>query len=248
LADVADCRACALADFRQRLPGALADVLDRIARLVEQVAGAATDLLDGLPDALEQLRVAIQRQQHALEDLCDVLEPRREQRLGLYALDLQLHLAQVSLSADADVEQLPDLGEYGHPGIEVIDLDVDLVHLDNRDVGQDVRALLRIQVLRIHDRVVGELLPLALSAARAAAAIGAALTLVPGRLGGGVALHAPRLRSRPGPVVGVPRAARFGAGRSGSSASGAPARATLRRGGAAPRLRGRALGAAGAAL
>jgi hypothetical protein len=89
----------------------------------------------------------------------------------------------VSLRADADVEQLPDPGEYGYAGIEVIDLDVDLVHLDNRDVGQDVRALLHIQFLRIDHRVVGELIPLAVSAARSTAPIGAGAALVPRRLG-----------------------------------------------------------------
>ncbi len=209
LADVAERRARALADLRKRLAGALADVLDRIAGLVEQMARAASDLLDGLSDALQQLGVAIQREQHPLEDLADVVETRLEQRLRLDALDLQLDLAQVSLRADADVEQLPDLGEYGYPGIEVIDLDIDLVHLDDRDVGQDVRALLHIQVLRVDHRIVGELLPLALPA-RGAATIGAAAALVPGRLGGGVALDAPRLRSRPGPVVRGRRSAGSG--------------------------------------
>ena len=140
-ADVAECRARALADLGKRLAGALADVLDGVAGLVEQMACAASDLLERLPDALEQLRVAIERQQHTLEYLADVVEPRLEQRLRLDALDLQLDLAQVGLRADADVEQLPDLGEDGYARIEVIDLDVDLVHLDDRDVGQDVRAL-----------------------------------------------------------------------------------------------------------
>jgi hypothetical protein len=95
------------------------------------------------------------------------------------------------LHPDADVEQLPDLGEYCYPGIEVIDLDIDLVDLDDRDVCQDVRTLLVIQLLRIHDRIVRELLPLALPAARGAATVGAAPALVPGRLGVGIALDAP---------------------------------------------------------
>jgi hypothetical protein len=99
------------------------------------MARTASDFLDRLADALQQLRVPVEREQHAVEDLGDVIEPRLEQRLCLDALDLQLDLSQVSLRADADVEQLPDLGKYGYPGIEIIDLDVDLVHLDDRDVG-----------------------------------------------------------------------------------------------------------------
>src|SRR5512139_2528041 len=194
------------------------------------MARAASDLLERLADALQQLGVAIQREQDALENLGDVLEPRLEQRLRLDALDLQLDLPQVSLRADADVEQLSDLGEYGYPGIEVIDLDIDLVHLDDRDVGQDVRALLHVHVLRVDHRVVGELLPLALSAVRSAAAVGFGPALVPRRDGVGIALDAPRLRSRPGSVVCFPRPAR-----SGRPAPGARIRAALRRrgGGAA---------------
>ena len=104
------------------------------------MARAASDLLDGLADTLEQLRVAVKREHYALEDLAYVVQPRFEQRLRLDALDLQLNLAQVNLRADADFEQLPDLREHSYPGIEVIDLDIDLVHLDNRNVCEDIRA------------------------------------------------------------------------------------------------------------
>jgi hypothetical protein len=135
------------------------------------MARTAADLLDGLPDALQQLGIAIQREKHAFEDLTDVVETRLEQCLRLDSLDLQLDLAQMSLRTDTYVEQLPDLGEHGDACIEVVDLDVDLVHLDDRDVGQDVGALLHFDVLRVHHRVVGELLLLALPAARGAAAV-----------------------------------------------------------------------------
>src|SRR4051812_11099441 len=84
------------------------------------MARSASDFLQRLADALEKLRVAIQREEHALEDLADVVQPCLEQRLRLDSLDLQLHLAEVGVRADADVEQLPDLGENSHPGIEVI--------------------------------------------------------------------------------------------------------------------------------
>ena len=164
LSDLAERRARTLADLGHRLPGALADVLDGVSGLVEQMSRAASDLLDRLAHSLEQLRIAVQRQQHPLEDLGDVVQPRFEQRLGLDALDLQLDLAQVRLRAHAQVHQLPDLRENGDPRIQIVDLDVDLVDLDDGDVDQDVRALRH--VVRVDDRVVRELLALALAAPR----------------------------------------------------------------------------------
>ena len=164
------------------------------------MARAASDLLDGLADTLEQLRVAVKREHYALEDLAYVVQPRFEQRLRLDALDLQLNLAQVNLRADADFEQLPDLREYSYPGIEVIDLDIDLVHLDNRNVCEDIRALLHVHILRVQHRIVGNS-SLALPAAGGAATVGAAAALVPGRTSVGIALDTPRFRSRPRPVA-----------------------------------------------
>src|SRR5829696_1883518 len=200
------------------------------------MARAATDLLDGLPDALEQLRVAVERQQDTLEDFRNGVEPRFEQRLRLDALDLQLDLAQMCLRPDADVEQLPDPGEHGHPSIEVVDFDVDLVNLDDRDVGQDVRALLHDYVLPVHHRVIGELFALSLSAPRRAATVGFGPALVPRCLAVGVAFDAPRLRARPGPVVRG-----RGPARSGRPAAGARVRPAVRGGRALSRLGGRAL-------
>jgi hypothetical protein len=165
------------------------------------MARAASNFLQRLADALQQLRVAIQREEYALQDLADIVEPCLEQHLRLDPLDLQLDLAEVGLHADADVEQLPDLGEHGDPGIEVIDLDIDLVHLHDRDVRQDIRSLLLVHFVRVYHRVVGELLALALLAARGAAAVGAAAALVPWRLCRRIALDTPRLRSRPGSIV-----------------------------------------------
>src|SRR5919109_4530962 len=160
---------------------------------------AASDLLDCLADALQQLRVAVEREQHALEDLADVVKPRLEQRLGLDAFDLQLNLAEAGMRADPELEKLADVSDRRNARLEVVDLDVDLVDLDDGNVDQDVRTFGHVP--RVENRVVGELLPLALSAPRGAATVGARPALVPRRLGGGVALDAPRLRAGSRPVV-----------------------------------------------
>jgi hypothetical protein len=154
------------------------------------MARAATDLLNGMADAFEQLRVAVERKQHALEDPADVVEPRLEKCLRFHSFDLQLDLTKVGVRADLQVEKLPDLGHEGDLDVQVIDLDVDLVDLDDRDVDQDVRPL--GHVARIEDGVVGILLSLALAAARLAAAVGAVLARIPRCLGRAIPLDSPR--------------------------------------------------------
>jgi hypothetical protein len=169
LADISKGGFGSLADLGQCLLGTFANFLDRIAGFVEQVSGAAADLLDRMPDALQQLWIPIQREQDSLEQLGHVVEPCLEQGLRLDAFDLQLDLAEMRMDPDLQVEELADLGQQRDPGVEVVDLDVDLVDLDDGDVEEDVGALRH--VARIEDRVVRELLTLSLLAARVAAAV-----------------------------------------------------------------------------
>jgi hypothetical protein len=147
----------------------LADILDRLAALAEHVPGAATDLLDGLADALKQLRVPVEAEQHPLENRGDVVEPRLDQRLCLDPLNVQLHLSQAHIRADVELDQLAHLGVDRHLRSKIVDLEVDLVDLDHGHVQQHVGPVLDLR--RIDDRVVRELLPLA---ARRAAAVRAA--------------------------------------------------------------------------
>ncbi len=118
---------------------------------------ALAHLFGRAADPFEQLRVAIERRQHALEDQADVVEPRLQQRLRLDALDLQLHFAEADVGADADLHQIAHLRHDRHLRPQVIDLDVDFVDLDDGDVEEDVRAVGKL--VRIDDRVVGELAP-----------------------------------------------------------------------------------------
>ena len=60
--------------------------------------------------------------------------------------------------ADTELHHLADLGDDGHLRAEILDLDVDLVDLDDRDVDQHVLFVIG-QILRIDDRVVLELRP-----------------------------------------------------------------------------------------
>ena len=116
-------------------------MLYRRAGLVQQVAGSATDVFDGTPDALQQLRIAVERGGDAGENRSDVVEPRLQQRLRLHSLDLQLHLVEPRLDADTELNQVLHLRQHGDLGVKVLDLEVDLVHLHNRDVDHDIRAL-----------------------------------------------------------------------------------------------------------
>ena len=67
-------------------------------RLDSPRRSARADLLERLPDALEHLRVTIERGQHAVDDRCDVVKTRAQQRLSLDALDLQLHLPELAVA------------------------------------------------------------------------------------------------------------------------------------------------------
>ncbi len=160
LADVADRLPGALADVLDGALAALADVLDRLAGAFQRPAGAAADLLDRVADALQELRVAIQRGEYSPEDHRDVVEPRLEQRLRLDALDVQLDLAEPRRDAHVELDQVLQLGANGDRRPEVLDLDVDFVHLDDRDVEHDVGPL--VNVIRIDDLVIGIVLALLL--------------------------------------------------------------------------------------
>ena len=114
LADVLHGATSALADVLDRPLGAFSNILDGVARassdLADALAGPCADLFERLPDALEQLRIAIERGQHAVDDRGDVVETRSQQRLSLDALDVQLDLPELDVNADAQLDQVEYLG------------------------------------------------------------------------------------------------------------------------------------------
>jgi hypothetical protein len=130
-----------LADVLNRAPGALADVLNRIARVFEGVAGAGAHIPHGTPDARQQLRVPVKRQRNAVQNRADVVQPGLQQSLCLDALDLELDLAEPDIGPDADLHHLADGRHDGYLRLQVLELEVDLVDLDDRDVDQDVWAV-----------------------------------------------------------------------------------------------------------
>ena len=69
---------------------------------------------------------------------CTLSSRALQQRLCLDALDLELDLVELSLRTDAQLEALADLGDDGDLHVQVVDLDLDLVDLDDRDVDENV--------------------------------------------------------------------------------------------------------------
>ena len=118
--------------------------------------GSATDVAEGLADALEQLRIAVERGEHAREDLGDVVQAGLQQRLRLHPLDVELDLAEPRRGPGMDLDEVPGLGEHGEMDPQVIQLELDLVDLDDRRVDVDVDRL--VDLLGIDDRVVRQVL------------------------------------------------------------------------------------------
>lgn len=52
----------------------------------------------------------------------------------------------------ADLDEVTDLREHGYLRAQIVDLDVDRVDLDHRDIDEDVGPLR--DVLRIDDRII----------------------------------------------------------------------------------------------
>jgi hypothetical protein len=138
LAHLADGLPGALADLRQGLLGSLADVLDGFAALAKGVTGARADVLDRLAEALDQLRVAVDGGHYPVDDGCDVIQTHLDQRLGLHARDVDAKLSEVYVYAHRQIHQLEHLRLEGDVGVEIVELEVDLVHLDHGDVEEDV--------------------------------------------------------------------------------------------------------------
>ena len=151
LPDLADRLAGAFADISNGPLGAFADVLDRFARLAKGMAGAAANVLDRPTEALHQLGIAINGGQDAIDDRGHVVQANLHQCLRLHPLDVELDLAEVHVHANVEVDQVEHLGLQSHVRLQVLELEVDLVDLDDRDVEEHVRVLAGF--LQARDRV-----------------------------------------------------------------------------------------------
>ena len=147
LADVFDGAAGAFADVLDRLAGTLADLADAF-------AGALAHLLERLADAFEQLRVAIERGQDAIDDRGHVVEAGPQQGLRFDAFDVQLDFAELDMNADAQLDQVEDLGVQRDASLEVVQLEVDLIDLDDRHVDDDIGLVGVADFPWVHEGVV----------------------------------------------------------------------------------------------
>ena len=80
------------------------------------------------------------------------VEARIEKGLGLDPLDFELDLVEVCHRADAELGQPAHLRDHGHLSGQVVDLDLDLVDLDHRDVDDHIGSL--FDLARIDNGVV----------------------------------------------------------------------------------------------
>jgi hypothetical protein len=137
-----------VADVLHGGPGAPADVLESPSRartqLADRLAGSATDVLHGGPDAprqlVQDLRTAIERGEHPVDDPCDVVEAYLELSLRLHARDAQVQPAEPHVGADIQLQQVQHLGLQRDMGPQVLDVQIDLVDLQHRNIETDVGA------------------------------------------------------------------------------------------------------------
>src|SRR5215208_4571587 len=148
-ARVFDGLAGALACAFGRLFSPLTEVLDGFADFLDRPAGAFAHYLDGLAyaacDVLEDLRVAVDRCQHAIDDLRDVVEANLQQRLGLDALYVEMHTSEGHIGPYVQLEEVEHLGLKRDPRSQVLEVEVDFIDLDHRDVEQHVGGLARVR-------------------------------------------------------------------------------------------------------
>jgi hypothetical protein len=138
------------------LPSCLPDVVERLAdgaarpqRLLAELSDAADCVVERIHQPLEDLWIPIQRGQRTIEDVVQVLQPNLELRLSLDALDVHFHFAQVHVDARDDLEQVCQLRTQREMGLELLDVDIDLVDLDLADVDEDIGVRARLAALQM---------------------------------------------------------------------------------------------------
>jgi hypothetical protein len=137
----------AFADLPDRFVRSFADFADRFAR-------SFGDRFQRVRDLLQDVRVTVERGQDPVDDRRDMVEPRPQQGLGFDAVDVEFDLPQLGMDADAEPDQVQHLGVERDPGHEVVELEMDLVDLDHRDVNDDVRFVGIADFARVDDGVV----------------------------------------------------------------------------------------------
>jgi hypothetical protein len=153
--------------FAHQLAGASADVFDRRGEArplgAEQLACAFTHVFDrrayAFDEPLDDLRVAVYGGEHPVEDGGHVVEPDLQERLRLDPLYNELDPAEVRINPDRELHEVKHLSVERHLRPQVVELEVDLVHLDDRHVEQHIGyRLVTGGAIRVVQHIVGILL------------------------------------------------------------------------------------------
>jgi hypothetical protein len=134
LSDVLDGALCALPNVLDGTAGTLAHILDG-------TAGTSADLLHCPAQALDQFRVSVQRRQHPVDDRGHVVKLDLEQGLRLDALYVELQRPELGVRPDAELDEVEHLGVQGYSSVQIVELELNLVDLDHRDVEKHVLFL-----------------------------------------------------------------------------------------------------------
>src|SRR5215212_11551477 len=103
----------------------------------------------------EELGAVLQGFQYLAEDSPHVVQARLQLGLGFDALDPKLHLAQLRFEADIDLDQIREHSLESYPNLQVLDLQVDLLHVERRHVQHYVGITVGFPaVLRVVDGVI----------------------------------------------------------------------------------------------
>jgi hypothetical protein len=85
-----------------------------------------------------------------------VVEADLQQRLGFHALYVELHLTEPNPDACIELNEMSSFREYREMRPEVVELELDLIDLDHRDVDVNVDRL--VDLVGIDDRVIRQVL------------------------------------------------------------------------------------------
>jgi hypothetical protein len=118
-------------------------------RLLTQVADVVDRVIDGLDEALEDLWIAIECREGSIEDVVEVLEADLEPRLRINPFDVDLDLPEVDVDTGHDLEEVRQLGAKREVGLQLLDVDVDLVDVHLVDVYEDIRVVARLAALEM---------------------------------------------------------------------------------------------------
>ncbi|HKG04579.1 MAG TPA: hypothetical protein VKB03_15500 [Conexibacter sp.] len=72
-----------------------------------------------------------------------MIETSAKERLRFDPVDAQLGLAELGVNANAQLDEIEHLGMHRDPRLDVVQLEVNLIDLDERDVDEDI-GLVRV--------------------------------------------------------------------------------------------------------